>query len=238
MKNVAMARSSRNLLKRLAHRGAMKNVAITGSRIHESCRLCTMKNVAFLPSEPWKPSPLAMRNVALAIDRHEHHEKCRFSSTLNKPPCRSIRGTERIIRPCTTRYGSTMENVALNHEKCRYCPFSSGNQERKESLLKKEQDEEGGSSSNFSSSLERVEAKTNRITAFLLRLQGFKLKLFAFSSAGRYEERAAKLAKPHSLSGLPCSSHGTPSSPPIFASASHPRKKANIGSYPLSLALA
>src|SRR5271166_5194342 len=96
MKNVAMARSSRNLLKRLAHRGAMKN-------------------------------------VALAIDRHEHHEKCRFSSTLNKPPCRSIRGTERIIRPCTTRYGSTMENVALNHEKCRYCPFSSGNQERKES---------------------------------------------------------------------------------------------------------
>src|SRR5271165_1377944 len=142
------------------------------------------------------------------------------------------------IWPCTTRYGSTMENVALNHEKCRYCPFSSGNQERKESLLKKEQDEEGGSSSNFSSSLERVEAKTSYTTAFLLRLQGFKLKLFAFSSAGRYEERAAKLAKPHSLSGLPCSSHGTPSSPPTFASAAHPRKKANIGSYPLSLALA
>src|SRR5208282_2705055 len=143
MKNVAMARSSRNLLKRLAHRGAMKNVAITGSRIHESCRLCTMKNVAFLPSEPWKPSPLAMRNVALAIDRHEHREKCRFSSTLNKPPCRSIRGTERIIWPCTTRYGSTMENVALNHEKCRYCPFSSGNQERKESYQRKNKTKKG-----------------------------------------------------------------------------------------------
>ena len=121
----------------LAGRVAMKNVAITGFRIHESRRLCTMKNVAFLPAEPWKPSPSAMRNVALAIDRHEHHEKCRFSSILNRPPCRSIRGTTRhrtaIIWPCTTRYGSTMENVALNHEKCRYCPFSSGNQERKES---------------------------------------------------------------------------------------------------------
>jgi hypothetical protein len=27
----------------------MKYVAITGSRIHECCRLCSMKNVAFLP---------------------------------------------------------------------------------------------------------------------------------------------------------------------------------------------
>src|SRR5271165_1678252 len=86
--------------------------------------------------------------------------------------------------------------------------------------------------------LGKSRSKTDSITAFLLRLQGFKLKLFAFSSAARYEERAAKLAKPHSLSGLPCSSHGTPSSPPTFASAAHPRKKANIGSYPLSLALA
>lgn len=44
---------------------AMKNVAIAGYMIHESCRLCAMKDVAFLPSVPWKTSPLAMRNVAL-----------------------------------------------------------------------------------------------------------------------------------------------------------------------------
>jgi hypothetical protein len=52
-------------IENLAGRGAMKNVAIAGSRIHESCRLCAMKDVAFLTSVPWKTSPLAMRNVAL-----------------------------------------------------------------------------------------------------------------------------------------------------------------------------
>jgi hypothetical protein len=35
-----------------------------------------------------------------------------------------------------------MKIVALNHEKCRYCPLSLGNQERKELYLKKEQYEE------------------------------------------------------------------------------------------------
>jgi hypothetical protein len=52
-------------IENLAGRGAMKNVAIAGSMIHESCRLCAMKDVAFLTSVPWKTSPLAMRNVAL-----------------------------------------------------------------------------------------------------------------------------------------------------------------------------
>jgi hypothetical protein len=51
-------------IENLAGRGAMKNVAIA-TRIHESCRLCAMKDVAFLTSVPWKTSPLAMRNVAL-----------------------------------------------------------------------------------------------------------------------------------------------------------------------------
>jgi hypothetical protein len=54
----------RGTIENLAGRGAMKNVA-TGSMIHESCRLCAMKDVAFLTSVPWKTSPLAMRNVAL-----------------------------------------------------------------------------------------------------------------------------------------------------------------------------
>ena len=52
-------------IENLAGRGAMKNVAIVGSMIHEGCRLCAMKDVAFLASVPWKTSPLAMRNVAL-----------------------------------------------------------------------------------------------------------------------------------------------------------------------------
>jgi hypothetical protein len=81
----------------LAGRVAMKNVAITGFRIHESRRLCTMKNVAFPPSVPWETSPLAMRNVALVwIDR---------SATMRNvalvpqqiSPVRLIRGTERQL---------------------------------------------------------------------------------------------------------------------------------------------
>jgi hypothetical protein len=72
-------------------------------------------------------------------------------------PCAvNTRHRTAIIGPWTTRQGSTMENVALNHERCRYCPSSLGNQERKESLLKKEQDEEKRSSSDFIYSSERV----------------------------------------------------------------------------------
>jgi hypothetical protein len=36
----------------------------------------------------------------------------------------------------TIRSGATMENVALNHEKCRFCPSSSEHQERKRIVLK------------------------------------------------------------------------------------------------------
>ncbi len=89
-----------------------------------------------------------------------------------------------------------MENVALNHEKCRYCPSSSGNQERKRIVLK-----------------ERTRRRREIVVGFPLlfigkkrskngfpaqRLQRFKLKLSASSSAGRCEERLAKLAKSHS----------------------------------------
>ena len=70
-----------------------------------------------------------------------------------------------------------------------------GTKNEKEITLKKEQDEEGRSSSDFSYSSEGVEAKTD----FLLSVfQVLKLKLSASWSAGRYEERAATLAKPHS----------------------------------------
>ena len=140
-----------------------------------------------------------------------------------------------LIWPGATRHGFTMENVALNHEKCRYCLFSSGNQERKRNNIKERTIRRREIAVGFWLFLGRSRSINGFPTQ---RLPSFKLKLSASSSAGRYEERAAKLAKPHSLSGLPCSSHGTPSSPPIFASASHPRKKANIGSYPLSQALA
>ena len=140
-----------------------------------------------------------------------------------------------IIWPCTTRRGAAMENVALNHEKCRYCPFSSGNEERKKNRIKKRtRRRRQRSSSGFSYPSETVEAKRFPNGFPAQRLQGTKLKLSVSLSAGRYEERAAKLAKPHSRLGLPCSSRGTPSNPPIFASASHPRKKADIGSCPLS----
>jgi hypothetical protein len=64
----------------------MENVAVAGSRIHESCRLCTMKNVAFLPFEPWETSPLTMRNVALNYRPAGVHEKRRFGSAENKLP--------------------------------------------------------------------------------------------------------------------------------------------------------
>ena len=90
-----------------------------------------------------------MRNVALALPK--------ISS-----PRRSItRHRTAIIWACATSRGFTMENVALNHEKCRYCPFSSGNQERKRIILKKEQDEEARSSSHFSYSSEGLEGKTD-----------------------------------------------------------------------------
>ena len=64
----------------------MENVAVGGSRIHERCRLCTMKNVAFLPFEPWQTSPLTMRNVALNYRPAGVHEKRRFGSAENKLP--------------------------------------------------------------------------------------------------------------------------------------------------------
>jgi hypothetical protein len=174
----------------------MENVAVAGSRIHESCRLCTMKNVAFLPFEPWETSPLTMRNVAFNYRSAGVHEKRRFSSAENKLPVPvNTRHRTAIIWACATSRRFTMENVALNHEKCRYCPFSSGNQERKKIILKKEQDEEARSSSHFSYSSEGLGSK-NGFPA--QRLQGFKLNLSASLSAERCEERAAKLAKPHS----------------------------------------
>ena len=76
----------------------MENVAVGGSRIHESCRLCTMKNVAFLPFEPWETSPLTMRNVALNYRPAGVHEKRRFGSAENKlPRAGQLRGTERQL---------------------------------------------------------------------------------------------------------------------------------------------
>jgi hypothetical protein len=174
----------------------MENVAVAGSRIHESCRLCTMKNVAFLPFEPCETSPLSMRNVAFNYRQARVHEKRRFGSAENKLPVPvNTRHRTAIICACATSRGFTMENVALNHEKCRYCPFSSGNQERKKIILKKEQDEETTSSSHFSYSSEGLEAKTDSLLSVF---KGFKLNLSASLSAGRCEERAAKLAKPHS----------------------------------------
>ena len=65
MKNIPVGALLEEPIEEVGRRGAMKYVAITGSGIHESCRLCTMKNVAFLPAEPWETSPLTMRNVAL-----------------------------------------------------------------------------------------------------------------------------------------------------------------------------
>ena len=115
MKNVAMARSSRNLIERLAGRGAMKDVAIAGSRIHESCRLCTMKNVAFLPSVPWETSPLAMRNVALVwSDR---------SVTM-----RNVALVRSKSAPCAPYEAQNGNYLALDHQtrvyhgKCRFEP--------------------------------------------------------------------------------------------------------------------
>ena len=45
-----------------------------------------MKNVAFLAFEPWKTSPLTMRNVALSYRPAVVHEKSRFGSAVNKLP--------------------------------------------------------------------------------------------------------------------------------------------------------
>jgi hypothetical protein len=102
-----------------------------------------------------------MRNVALNYRPARVHEKSRFGSAENKLPVPvNTRHRTAIIWACATSRGFTMENVALNHEKCRYCPFSSGNQERKRIILKKEQDEEARSSSRFSYSSEGLEGKT------------------------------------------------------------------------------
>jgi hypothetical protein len=151
-----------------------------------------------------------MENVAFShekrrfgvSERTAYYEKCRFSSAamrgmdpVNQPPSGQYEAQNGNYLALDHQTRATMKSVALYHEKCRYCPLSLGNQERKESYLKKEQYEEERSSSDFiySSERGRILVITDR-----KRLQGFKLKFSAFSWAGRYEERVAKLAKPHS----------------------------------------
>ena len=132
--------------------------------IHESCRLCAMKDVAFLPSVPWKTSPFSHEKRRYGVsDRSAYYEKCRFSSAemrgmdpVNQPPSGQYEAQNGNYLALDHQTKSTMKIVALNHEKCRYCPLSLGNQERKESYLKKEQYEEERSSSDFIYSSERV----------------------------------------------------------------------------------
>src|SRR5260370_35478484 len=78
-----------------------------------------------------------MRNVALSSRPARVHEKSRFGSAVIRSPVPvNTRHRTALIWPGATRHGFTMENVALNHEKCRYCLFSSGNQERKRNNIK------------------------------------------------------------------------------------------------------
>ena len=112
-----------------------------------------------------------MENVAFShekrrfgvSDRSAYYEKCRFSSAamrgmdpVNQPPSGQYEAQNGNYLALDHQTKSTMKIVALNHEKCRYCPLSLGNQERKESYLKKEQYEEERSSSDFIYSSERV----------------------------------------------------------------------------------
>ena len=105
-----------------------------------------------------------MENVAFShekrrfgvSDRSVYYEKCRFSSAamrgmdpVNQPPSGQYEAQNGNHLALDHQTKSTMKIVALNHEKCRYCPLSLGNQERKESYLKKEQYEEERSSSDF-----------------------------------------------------------------------------------------
>jgi hypothetical protein len=167
------------------------------ARSHESCLLCTMENVAFPAFEPWKTSPLTMRNVALSCRAVGIHEKCRFGSAENKLPLlRSYEAQNGTYLALLPRRGFIVENVALNHEKRRHCRFSSGDQERRRIIPKKEKDEERKSSSSDFCYFFGTNQNKNGFLA--QHLQGFKLKLSASLSAGRYEDRAAKLVQPHS----------------------------------------
>ena len=86
-------------------------------------------------------------------------------------PCAvNTRHRTAIIGPWTTRQGSTMENVALNHEKCRYCPSSLGEPRTKRIFIK-----------------ERTRRRKKIVVGFYLFLRKSRILIINHTASSRFQ---------------------------------------------------
>ena len=138
-----------------------------------------------------------MENVAFShekrrfgvSDRSAYYEKCRFSSAamrgmdpVNQPPSGQYEAQNGNYLALDHQTKSTMKIVALNHEKCRYWPLSLGKPRTKRIVFKERTIRRRKIVVGFHLFLRKSRIL---IITHWKRLQGFKLKLSASSSAGR-----------------------------------------------------